>query len=112
MQQPAIWLSFRSPFALSLAASFRTSSWERGRPARIGPGMRARGCLGGGTTRALEDGRQFLSALIGMLGSARLADRILVLDGDRVVEEGRHAELMQRGGWYARMLGTQAPWYA
>jgi ATP-binding cassette, subfamily B, bacterial len=46
------------------------------------------------------------------LGSARLADRILVLDGGRIVEEGNHAELMKRGGLYARMLGTQAQWYA
>jgi ATP-binding cassette subfamily B protein len=45
------------------------------------------------------------------LGSARLADRILVLDGGRIVEEGSHAELMRRGGPYARMLGTQAQWY-
>jgi ATP-binding cassette, subfamily B, bacterial len=46
------------------------------------------------------------------LGSARLADRILVLDGGRIVEEGSHAELMRRGGVYARMLGAQAQWYA
>jgi ATP-binding cassette subfamily B protein len=45
------------------------------------------------------------------LGSARLADRILVLDDGRIVEEGTHAELMQYGGLYARMLGTQARWY-
>jgi len=46
------------------------------------------------------------------LGSARLADRIVVLEGGRIVEEGNHAELMRRGGVYARMLGTQAQWYA
>jgi ABC-type multidrug transport system fused ATPase/permease subunit len=46
------------------------------------------------------------------LGSARLADRILVLDGGRIAEEGTHAELMQRDGMYARMLGVQAQWYA
>jgi ATP-binding cassette, subfamily B, bacterial len=45
------------------------------------------------------------------LGSARLADRILVLDGGRVVEEGTHAALMQNGGLYARMLGIQSQWY-
>jgi ATP-binding cassette, subfamily B, bacterial len=46
------------------------------------------------------------------LGSARLADRILVLKEGRIAEEGSHAELMARGGLYARMLGAQAQWYA
>jgi ATP-binding cassette subfamily B protein len=46
------------------------------------------------------------------LGSARLADRIVVLAAGRIVEEGTHAELMERDGIYARMLGTQAQWYA
>lgn len=46
------------------------------------------------------------------LGSARLADRILVLEAGMIVEEGSHAELMARGGLYARMLGAQAQWYA
>ena len=35
------------------------------------------------------------------------ADRILVLDGGRVVEQGRHAELLARGGLYARLFATQ-----
>jgi ATP-binding cassette, subfamily B, bacterial len=46
------------------------------------------------------------------LGSARLADRILVLEAGMIVEEGSHAELMARGGLYSRMLGAQAQWYA
>jgi len=45
------------------------------------------------------------------LGSARLADRIVVLDGGRVVEEGSHEELVGRGGLYAQLLGVQAAWY-
>jgi len=46
------------------------------------------------------------------LGVARLADRVLVLDGGRLVEEGSHAELLARGGLYARLWQAQASWYA
>ena len=45
------------------------------------------------------------------LGSARLADRIVVLDGGRVVETGSHEELCRAGGLYAQLLGVQAAWY-
>ncbi len=45
------------------------------------------------------------------LGSARLADRIVVLDGGRGVEEGSHEELCRSGGLYAQLLGVQAAWY-
>ena len=46
------------------------------------------------------------------LGFARLADRILVLDGGRLAEEGTHAALLARGGIYAAMWAAQAQWYA
>ncbi len=46
------------------------------------------------------------------LGSARLADRILVMDGGQIAEEGSHDELVRRGGLYARMFAMQAEWYA
>jgi len=46
------------------------------------------------------------------LGSARLADRILVLNGGAIVEQGTHADLLVLGGRYAHMLGVQAQWYA
>jgi ABC-type multidrug transport system fused ATPase/permease subunit len=45
------------------------------------------------------------------LGSARLADRVLVLEAGHIVEEGSHADLMGRNGRYARMFSAQASWY-
>lgn len=38
------------------------------------------------------------------LMAARLADRILVMEGGRIVEDGSHEALLQRGGLYARLL--------
>ena len=35
------------------------------------------------------------------------ADRILVMDGGRIVEEGTHAELVQGGGLYERLARLQ-----
>jgi len=45
------------------------------------------------------------------LGSARLCDRILVLQEGRLVEHGTHDELLSRAGEYARMWALQAQWY-
>ncbi|MCY3736220.1 MAG: ATP-binding cassette domain-containing protein, partial [Gemmatimonadaceae bacterium] len=63
--------------------------------------------------------RQFAELLVGRtallishrLGSARMADRILVLQGGRIVEEGRHDELVAARGVYAAMWEEQASWY-
>jgi thiol reductant ABC exporter CydC subunit len=41
------------------------------------------------------------------LSSVIDCDRILVLDGGRVAEAGKHAELMARGGLYARLMAEQ-----
>jgi len=38
----------------------------------------------------------------------RDADRIFVIDQGRLVEDGLHAELVARGGTYARLLRHQA----
>ncbi|MAG37672.1 MAG: hypothetical protein CL878_15665 [Dehalococcoidia bacterium] len=45
------------------------------------------------------------------LGSARLADRIIVLRAGRIVEKGTHAALLQYDGEFARMYRLQASWY-
>lgn len=41
------------------------------------------------------------------LATVLRADRIVVMDGGRVVEEGTHAELTARGGLYARLAALQ-----
>ena len=37
------------------------------------------------------------------LATAARSDRIVVLAGGRIVEEGPHAELVASGGWYASL---------
>ena len=41
------------------------------------------------------------------LATVRAADRIVVLDGGRIVEEGDHASLIAKGGLYARLASLQ-----
>ncbi|WP_409564835.1 ABC transporter ATP-binding protein [Methylobacterium sp. J-026] len=43
--------------------------------------------------------------------TVRMADRILVLEGGRMLEEGSHAALMARGGRYAELFTLQAEGY-
>lgn len=45
------------------------------------------------------------------LGSAQIADRIIVMDGGHIVDMGTHEELMQREGRYREMYHAQAKWY-
>lgn len=45
------------------------------------------------------------------LGFARLCDRVLLLRGGELVEQGTHDELVASGGEYAGMWATQAQWY-
>ena len=45
------------------------------------------------------------------LGSTKIADRILVIDGGAIVESGSHEELMRHDGLYGRMFAAQRHWY-
>jgi ATP-binding cassette, subfamily B, bacterial len=56
---------------------------------------------------ALMEGRTTI-VIAHRLSTVRGADRILVFQGGRVVEEGRHAELAAMGGVYARLNAISA----
>ncbi|MDP9373475.1 MAG: ABC transporter ATP-binding protein/permease [Chloroflexota bacterium] len=43
--------------------------------------------------------------------TVRLADRIMVLEGGRIIEDGAHDELLLRGGRYAELFNLQAASY-
>ncbi|MEY2438334.1 MAG: ATP-binding cassette, subfamily bacterial [Acidimicrobiaceae bacterium] len=68
-----------------------TSNLDLATEARV---QRAMGIVAAGRTTILVAHR---------LPTARSADRVLVIDGGRVVEQGTHDELLARGGRYASM---------
>jgi len=45
------------------------------------------------------------------LGSAQIADKIVVLNHGQISEIGTHRELLASGGHYAKMYESQASWY-
>lgn len=45
------------------------------------------------------------------LGATKLADKIFILNLGRIVEEGSHEQLIEKGGIYAKMYKNQKGWY-
>jgi ATP-binding cassette, subfamily B, bacterial len=63
-----------------------------------------------GRSARSDDGR--ITILVShRFSTVRMADLIVVLDGNRVAEVGSHDELMARGGHYADLYGIQAAAY-
>ena len=59
------------------------------------------------TLEAIEQGRTTI-VIAHRLSTVVHADRIVVLEAGRVVEQGSHAELLRKNGLYAEMWARQA----
>ncbi len=62
------------------------------------------------TFRQLAEGRAVLM-ITHRYSTVSAADRLVVLDGGRVVEEGAHRDLIEAKGIYAHLFNLQASWY-
>lgn len=47
-------------------------------------------------------------AIAHRLSTLQIMDRLVVLDAGRIVEEGTHAELLDKGGLYAELWARQS----
>lgn len=45
------------------------------------------------------------------MGSAKIAERIIVMSDGRIIETGNHSELLELSGEYAQMYKAQSGWY-
>jgi len=57
-------------------------------------------------------GQQMAILISHRFSTVRMADRIIVLDGGKVIEQGTHESLMTDGGLYAHLFSLQAAGYA
>lgn len=64
-----------------------------------------------GKTALLITHRLASTMITDRVSVASLAGRIIVFAGGRVVENGTHEALLEKGGGYARPYGEQAKWY-
>ncbi len=60
--------------------------------------------------RELSEGKATLF-ISHRLSSTKFCDRILVLDGGSIIEEGAHWELIHKGGVYQKLFSAQAKYY-
>jgi ATP-binding cassette subfamily B protein len=64
------------------------------------------------TNAGLDIGDGRITILVShRFSTVRMADRIVVMDGARIVEVGTHDGLMAKGGQYAELYGIQAAAY-
>lgn len=56
-------------------------------------------------------GKRLVFFISHRLGFARMADRVVVVDNGKIVEDGNHKDLMNKDGLYKSMYISQKEWY-